>query len=478
MDPSSRRQRGAMLLLATLLLIVAIGVVFAVELAAPASQAARNRATERAIAQAREALIAYAADRAINTVVGPGYLPCPDLDNDGWAESTCGSLSGETGQQERLGRLPWKTLGLPDLRDGDGERLWYAVSSKHKGLLNCAASAACVDMSPDAALGTLTVRDASGTVIHDGTIAEAYRAGDGGAVAVVIAPGAPIARIESSGDTGRAQHRECGEGDCDARGVCITDPPTRAATCDPAHYLDKASAARFAFEDNADFVDRNDAAGRARNTNGFIQGPVILSDGRIAVNDRVSAIGYRDVMPRAMRRVALEVAGCLRAHGAAAGAYPAAAPLCAQASGGADAWLAVPGAHFGRIPDIAWSDGCNLAAPAAHTWWKAWRANVFYAARPGALDIVDAGGRASLRGRDAAVIVAGPPLVRDGFVQHREAASLGDASQWLEATNALLDGGPGCASRPAFACETAGTCTRITQAAASHAFNDVVVALP
>ena len=27
-----------------------------------------------------------------------------------------------------LGRLPWRTLGLPDLRDSSGERLWYAVS--------------------------------------------------------------------------------------------------------------------------------------------------------------------------------------------------------------------------------------------------------------------------------------------------------------------------------------------------------------
>ena len=27
-----------------------------------------------------------------------------------------------------LGRLPWRTLGLPDPRDGSGERLWYAVS--------------------------------------------------------------------------------------------------------------------------------------------------------------------------------------------------------------------------------------------------------------------------------------------------------------------------------------------------------------
>ena len=27
-----------------------------------------------------------------------------------------------------IGRLPWKTFGLPDLRDGSGERLWYALS--------------------------------------------------------------------------------------------------------------------------------------------------------------------------------------------------------------------------------------------------------------------------------------------------------------------------------------------------------------
>ena len=121
-------------------------------------------------------------------VVGPGYLPCPDPDDDGWAESTCGSLARHLGQAERLGRLPWKTLGLPDLRDGRGERLWYAVSTRYKGLLNCAASRACVDMSPAAALGTITVRDASGRVLHDGTLADPARANEGGAAAVVIAP--------------------------------------------------------------------------------------------------------------------------------------------------------------------------------------------------------------------------------------------------------------------------------------------------
>ena len=178
----SARQRGAAFVLAMLLLFAALGVVLAVELAAASTAAQRDRVSDRALAQAREALIAYATDRPINSSVGPGYLPCPDLDDDGWAESTCGSQSGDSGQSERLGRLPWKTLGLPDLRDGYGERLWYAVSSKYKGLLNCAVSRACLDMTPDTALGTITVRDSAGTVLHDGTIAEAYRANEGGAV--------------------------------------------------------------------------------------------------------------------------------------------------------------------------------------------------------------------------------------------------------------------------------------------------------
>ena len=134
-------------------------MVLAVELAGSGG-AQRDRVSDRALAQAREALLAYAADRPINAAVGPGYLPCPDLDDDGWAEATCGSQNGDSGQADRLGRLPWKTLGVPDLRDGYGERLWYAVSSKYKGLLNCAVSRACLDMTPDAALGTITVRDA------------------------------------------------------------------------------------------------------------------------------------------------------------------------------------------------------------------------------------------------------------------------------------------------------------------------------
>jgi hypothetical protein len=336
--PRPGRHRGAFVILASLLVLVAIAAL----LAAAGSfriGALRERATERALAQAREALIAYAADRDIDAVVGPGYLPCPDLDGDGWAESTCGSLDGASGQEQRLGRLPWKTLGLPLLRDGDGEPLWYAVSTKYKGLLNCAASRGCVDMSPTAALGTITVRDASGHAFQDGTIAAPANALQGGAAAVVIAPGAPLARLQANG-TRAMQRRECAPGDCDADGRCITSPPQRAAPCDPANYLDRASSG----EDNAAFVDRSAASARALNTDGFIAGPVHGADASLEVNDRIAAVGYGDVMPAVLRRVALEVVRCLRDYATRpenASRYPWPAPSCAD------------GAAFGSAPDTA-----------------------------------------------------------------------------------------------------------------------------
>ena len=358
---------------AAILLLGIAGIAFALSFAAAGTAAQRDRLTQRALAQAREALVAYAVDRAISDEVGPGYLPCPDLDDDGWAESTCGSMSGDTGQAQRLGRLPWKTLGLPDLRDGSGERLWYAVSSKYKGLLNCGVSRACVDMSPDSALGTISVRDRSGVLLHDGTIGEPYRANEGGALAVILAPGDPLTRLRADGTPGAEQRRDCASGDCDLAGRCITDPPQRAARCDPVNYLDNAPAGAFPGEDNADFVDRNDAAGRARNSNGFVQGPVTLPDGRVAVNDRVAVISYRDVMPRIMARVALEVARCLRDYGARpenAGRYPWPTPVCSQASPDpALSWRGEAGALFGRVPDTPFTEAAVRAMQ--DRWWRA-----------------------------------------------------------------------------------------------------------
>jgi hypothetical protein len=110
------RQRGSGLPLLLAVLTFTFVSAGALALSSVSTERHRQRATERTLAQAREALLAYAADRPIDARVGPGYLPCPDLDDDGWAEATCGSLSGHLGQEQRLGRLPWKTLGLPDVQ--------------------------------------------------------------------------------------------------------------------------------------------------------------------------------------------------------------------------------------------------------------------------------------------------------------------------------------------------------------------------
>ncbi|HLX23031.1 MAG TPA: hypothetical protein VKR38_06780 [Usitatibacter sp.] len=504
------RQQGTLFILAALLLVLLVGTAFALQLARAAGSGQRDRITERALAEAREALIAYAADRSIDAIVGPGYLPCPDLDDDGWAESTCGSLAGDSGQAQRLGRLPWKTLGIPDLRDGHGERLWYAVSSKYKGLLNCGVSRACVDMSPGSALGTITVRDASGLVIHDGTVAEDYRSDVSGALAVVLAPGPPLVRAD-----GREQVRECAPALCDGNGRCTGNPPSQSPHCDPRNYLDVAAHARFAYEDNADFVDRNDAAGRAGNTNGFIRGPVVLPDGRLAVNDRLTAIAYRDVMPRLMERVAMEVSSCLRSYASRSEngtRFPWPSPACAQKGG---AWDGRRGVHFGRIPNTPfdamaaqgrldrWQDAgsaCSLASADGSTaglggvsWWTAWKPYVFYglapeysadgaaaACAPGScIDLVDSAGRPLASSKRFAVIVAGPALERDGFVQHRDAAAIAEIESWLEESNAKLEGSAGCGDGPPpFACETAGTCGRVTVGMATRTFNDAVVAWP
>ena len=83
-----------------------------------------------ALSQAREALIGYAATyREFHPNEVFGYLPCPDRGTtaEGQAQPACGSTDVTV-----IGRLPWKTLDLPPLRDASGECLWYAVSGNFK----------------------------------------------------------------------------------------------------------------------------------------------------------------------------------------------------------------------------------------------------------------------------------------------------------------------------------------------------------
>lgn len=87
-----------------------------------------------ALRQAKAALIAYAASEQWQRYKGqtpdqPGGLPCPDTDPDTNPGNTGASPGICSGSAQRVGRLPFATIGSDDLRDASGERLWYAVSS-------------------------------------------------------------------------------------------------------------------------------------------------------------------------------------------------------------------------------------------------------------------------------------------------------------------------------------------------------------
>lgn len=136
---------------------------------------------------AREALLGYAVTyRETHPDEGYGYLPCPDLTGNGEAAATCGAAGTFA-----LGLLPYKTLGLPDLRDGHGECLWYAVSGRFKN--NPKANLLNWD-----ALGELDISDAGGQ-----QRLSTSRDARGGAIAVVFSPGQSLnegasARVASS----------------------------------------------------------------------------------------------------------------------------------------------------------------------------------------------------------------------------------------------------------------------------------------
>jgi len=337
-----KSQHGSAILI--ILTIIGIGAAFLLVSALNKSnqQLERDKITTAALAQAKEALVGYAASVDVSpSGPRPGDLPCPDTNNDGIAETSCGNASGSTGQNLRLGRLPWKSLGLPDLQDGYGERLWYAVSNNFKkntrtGLLNSDTN------------GTITVRDSTGTIINNGT-------GSSAAIAVIIAPGSAFTRQD-----GVNQVRDV------------------ANANNPVNYLDISNG-----EDNAAFVDSG--------TDGFISGDVRDANNNIIVNDRILAITYDNLMPILEQRVAREVFYCLNNYAADPlnqGRLPWAADMTASAGGN---YSDTTNTRFGRLPSTVsntvtdsgsspmkngWTSSCKLNSG---TWWNNWREVVFYA---------------------------------------------------------------------------------------------------
>lgn len=378
------KQHGQALLILLVILVIGLSATIYALVSPPRSSVERDKITADALAQAKAALIGYAA--GVSDLAGgerPGDLPCPDS-NDSGAPGTPNCNT----QALRIGRLPWKTLGLPDLRDGDGERLWYAVSSnfKNNSRTACAAPGDAGCLNSDAR-GTITVRNNAGTVINDGSNPDAFT--PSGVIAVIFAPGAVLQRQGA----GASQDRSCTGGSCTAAGVCTSSPLSNTPKCNPVNYLDILTGV----EDNAGFADGS-------NSDGFINGVIRDASGNVILNDRLITITYQDLMPVLQRRVAKEALNCLTTYASTAqnnGRYPWAVPVANYPS-----FADQNGTRFGRIPDGPFSAtflglgnaisvlicqtlgltglcmqsnwpgaSCSLTQG---TWWTNWKDIVFY----------------------------------------------------------------------------------------------------
>jgi len=128
MHRPGHREAGAALLLFMLLLVVGASYILLDNLEGNVRKYIRQSADAKALSKAKAALIGYAVNYPEGHAgEGPGYLPCPDINDDGTAGTGCKLASGNT-----VGRLPFKTLEISDLRDDAGERLWYAVADNYK----------------------------------------------------------------------------------------------------------------------------------------------------------------------------------------------------------------------------------------------------------------------------------------------------------------------------------------------------------
>jgi len=229
---------------------------------------------KRVLEEAKQALLMYAyryPQTAAPNIRGPGRLPCPDTDNDGIPEPLINNCIDAL--VAMVGRFPWAANGMNfyDIRDASGQRLWYAVSQN----FNFNVAAPDVINSDTIGTGTITIYDQTGASVYDGTAA--------GVAAVIIAPGAPLAR------NGVLQDRRVTNGIDDPEDTTAdTDP----AIVDPTNYLDISGGL-----DNADFINNNAV-------DGFILGPVDdLAADELIVNDQIIVITVDEVIKFAEKAV-------------------------------------------------------------------------------------------------------------------------------------------------------------------------------
>ncbi len=383
----ARNQKGMVLLMLLLIFTLIASIYFLRSLDSTGINNERAEKTQKALAEAKMALLAFASNRDFtpsgcgNNCPRPGDLPCPDTNNDGFAEVSCGNAAGTTGQASRLGRLPWRSLGIADLRDGYGERLWYAVSSRYK--INSRFRPLNSDTT-----ATITLRNIAGNIVNDASATT-------GLAAVIISPAAVFTRADTIVQTRNGANQNLA-----------------------VNYLDNAIG-----EDNQNFADST--------VNGFISGPVRDALGNLIVNDRMLAITRADIVEVMEKRALSEVRNALTAYfgneGAFSYPYPASfadatclgnaiinAPNCSENA-------AITRGRIPANPSTDWNATSILRGENSNNWFQlnAWREQIYYAVAPACVTgTVSCGGvgfltlnNALLPGAKQLVLISSAPVL-------------------------------------------------------------------
>lgn len=299
------RQRGLVALIVLLVLLLgSIVALYGVSGASVNIDAKREAFNRDVLIRAKTALIEYTVSR--DDPDRPGAFPCPvpapssvNYRGEGQAAIACGAAN-------LIGRLPWKTLGLPELRDADGELLWYAVSAafSYQQIPNSNFSSA-VNSNTQSKLVIETDQVGAPTINN---------------VAVVIfAAGSPLAAQDRSNTIK----------------TCATTSKKIEAVYCPDNYLEPKGSAN-----NAD-----------------ADGPFARAKKSPTLNDQLEYIVPEDFIPSIEGRIAAHVKQSLAVYFASNGYYPYAAPFDDYD----DAFCGL-NVYSGRFADSATNGGTSSAA--------------------------------------------------------------------------------------------------------------------
>ena len=117
---ASNKQKGFVVVLLLLIITLGISGYLLSELNFSQLEQEREQKTTQALLKAKKALMArmiFLFDGSTPAEIGS--LACPDEDNDGSSDGCAGTIVE--------GRIPFRTLDIPEIRDGFNVRLWYAT---------------------------------------------------------------------------------------------------------------------------------------------------------------------------------------------------------------------------------------------------------------------------------------------------------------------------------------------------------------